>query len=143
MNDKDELDIIYEIERECNILSKDIFTRLCKRAIKEMNKLDPYLAGSTDDYPLSFSFFDILSVELQEKYYEEINPFLSDYVHSTLYREYEKLPTIERFVIDHSEFADHLECDLQAIKNNIYEVFREMLNKHYSTRRIQAFISKY
>ena len=142
MIDKDELDLIYEIERECNTLSRDIIIRLCKRAIKEMNKQDAYLAGSTDDYHSSFSFFDILSIELQEKCYDEINPFLGDYVHSTLYSEYEKLPAIEKFVIDHSDFADHLECDLQAIKSNIYEVFRAMLNKHYTTRKIQTFLSR-
>lgn len=69
------IDFIFEFERDCNDLSRDIVSRLCKRAIKKMNKLESTLAGSTDDYPSSLSFFDILSVELQTKYYDEINTF--------------------------------------------------------------------
>ena len=82
--EKDYMDFIYEIENDCNTLSRDIISRLCKRAIKQMNKINSYNAGSTDDYPSSFTFFDILSIELQSKSYEEINTFLSDVVHNSL-----------------------------------------------------------
>jgi len=141
--DNDYIDFVYNLERECDMLSSDIVSRLCKRAIKKMNKQDSYLAGSTNDYPSSFTFFDILSVELQSKSFEEINPFLRDFVEDTLNSEYEKLPSLERFVLDHSEFAEHLECDIEAIHRKIYNSFHEMLNKHWETKKIQSFEEKW
>lgn len=137
--ENDYIDYIYAIERECDQLSRDIVTRLCKRAIKKMNKVDSYLAGSTDDYPSTFTFFDILSIELQIKSYEEINPFLRDFVEGTLDDEYNNLPPLEMFVLDHSECAEHLECDIDAVQNKIYSTFHEMLNKHWGTKKIQRF----
>lgn len=141
--EKDYMDFVYEIERDCDTLAQPIISRLCKRAIKEMNKQGSYLAGSTDDYPKSFSFFDILSVELQSKTYEEINPFLWDFVESSLDNEYEKLSALERFVLDHSECAENMECDIQSIHNKIYGAFHEMLNEHWTSNKIQKFIEKW
>ena len=83
---------IYEIEKDCDRLSQDIISRLCKRAIRKLNKFDSCLAGKTDDYPSSFKFCDVLSVELQSCCYEEINPFLRDFIDDTLYNEYNELP---------------------------------------------------
>jgi hypothetical protein len=60
-------------------------------------------------------FFDVLSIELQSKSYEEINPFLRDYVEDTLDNEYNHLPPVERFVLDHSECAENLECDIDIM----------------------------
>lgn len=136
---KDYMDFVYEIERDCEALSPDIISRLCKRAIKKMNKVNSYLAGSTDDYPSSFTFFDILSIELQSKCYEEINHYLRDFVDNTLDDEYDKLPPLERFVLDHSECAANLDCDIEAVQTKIYETFHEMLNKHWTTKKIQKF----
>lgn len=141
--EKDYMDFIYEIENDCNTLSRDIISRLCKRAIKQMNKINSYNAGSTDDYPSSFTFFDILSIELQSKSYEEINPFLSDFVHNSLDNEYDKLPPLEKFVLNHSECAENLQCDIEAVHSKIYSVFHEMLNKHWATKKIQAFEEKW
>lgn len=135
----DYIDYIYAFERECDQLSRDIVTRLCKRAIKKMNKVDSYLAGSTDDYPSTFSFFDILSIELQTKSYEEINPHLRNFIEGTLEDEYNNLPPLEMFVLDHSECAEHLECDIDAVQNKIYSTFHKMLNKHWETKKIQRF----
>lgn len=137
--ENDYIEFIYEFEQECERMSKDIISRLCKRVIKNMNKLDSYLAASSHDYPTSFSFFDILSIELQSKSYEEINPSLRDCVEGFLDNEYEKLPVIERFILDHSECAVHLECDIEAVQNKIYTAFNEMLNAHWETKKIQNF----
>ncbi len=139
----DYIGFVYEFERDCEELSKDIISRLCKRAIKRMNQLDSYLAGSTDDYPASFSFFDILSIELQSKSYDEINPHLQSFVESTLDDEYDMLPPLESFVLDHSECAEHAECDFEAVKRKIYCVFNDMLNKHWETKKIQDFESRW
>lgn len=137
--EKDYMDFVYEIERDCDELSRDIVSRLCKRAIKQMNKVNSYLAGSTDDYPTSFTFFDILSIELQTKCYDEINPFLQDFVENTLDKEYDNLPPLERFILDHSKCAENLGCDIEAVQTKIYEIFHEMLNEHWKTKKIQKF----
>lgn len=137
--EKSHIDYIFEIERDCDALSRDIISRLCKRAINKMNKLHPTLAGSTDDYPSSFSFFDILSIELQTKSYNEINPHLQDFVEGTLDNEFDNLPLLERFVLEHSECSEHLECDIDAVHNKIYKSFHELLNEHWTRKKIQQF----
>lgn len=145
MTDK-AIDFIYEIEQECEALSKDIIVRLCKRAIKKMNKREAKssvrFAALTDDYPLEFSFFDILSIELQSNSCDDINPFLLDFVEDTIDNEYDKLPHTERFILDHSECTERMECDIQAVHCKIYNVFHDMLNQHWTTRKIQNFESK-
>ena len=143
MEEKDYIDFVYEIESDCNQLSQDIISRLCKRAIKEMSKqLPPHIVPIVDGYPAGFSFFDVLSIELQSKFYDEINPFLQDYIETVLDNEYKKLPALERFVLDHSECAEHLRCDDQAIENKIYDTFREMLNEHYGVKKIQDYVCR-
>lgn len=143
MKDKDYFDFISELESDCDLLSQDIISRLCKRAIKVMNEQEANLASSTDDYPSSFSFFDILSIELQSKCYEEISPYLRDFVETTLDNEYEKLPALERFVLDHCAHNERLECDSQAIEKKIYDAFHEMLNEHYMINKIQDFVGRF
>ena len=134
---------IYEIEKDCDRLSQDIISRLCKRAIRKLNKLDSCLAGKTDDYPSSFKFCDVLSVELQSCCYEEINPFLRDFIDDTLYNEYNELPQVDRFIVDHSVCAENYECDYDAVLGNIDSTFHKMLDEHYYTKKIQHFVEKW
>lgn len=140
MSEQDYIDFITRLESDCDFYSQDIISRLCKRAIKVMNKLDSNLACSNDDYPLTFSFYDILSIEIQERCYNEINPFLEDFIETTLDDEYEKLPALERFVLDHCAHDKQLEYDSQAIEKKIFDAFHEMLNEHYETRKIQDYL---
>lgn len=142
MDDKKYIDFILGFERECNSLSEDIITRLCKRVIKQLNKKLPDPIGLTDDYPASFNFYDILSIEIQSAYYEEINPYLRNCIEDSLEVEYEKLPDIERFIVDHSECSENLECDHEAIEMKIFNTFHELLNVHYNTKKIQDYIAK-
>lgn len=135
-------DFAYEVKDECEGLSKEIISRLCKRAIKGMNTLDSNLAGSSDDFPSNFTFFDVLAFERYSKDYDEIKPFLGDFVKNTLMEEYNKLPRIERFVLDYSELNDQFECDPDALANKILATFNRMLEDHYETRKIQRFVDK-
>ena len=135
-------DFAYEVKDECEGLSKEIISRLCKRAIKEMNKQEYNLAGSSDDFPSNFTFFDVLSFEKYHKDYDEIKPLLGDFVEATLMNEYDKLPRIERFVLDYSELNDQFECDPDALQNKILAAFNRMLEDHYETRKIQRFVDK-
>lgn len=137
------IDFIYEIERDCVALSREIIDRICKRAIRRMNKEEKESpvrwASMTDDFPESFSFFDVLSVEIQYNYYDEINPHLRDYIENVLEDEYEKTSAIEQFVLDHSECAEHFECDYEAVQRKLFDAFHDMLNAHWQTKKIQEF----
>ena len=61
-----EKEYITQLENRCHDMAEPIITRLCKRAMREMNQLEASLVSSTDDYPPGFKFIDILSIELQD-----------------------------------------------------------------------------
>jgi len=144
MSEQDYIDFITGLEGDCDYYAQDIISRLCKRAIKVMNKnLPTHLLHITDNYPSAFTFFDVLSLEIQSKYYDEIDPLLMDYIETTLDGEYEKLPALERFVLDHCVHDEHLECDTRAIEGKIYDSFHAMLNEHYETRKIQNYLIRF
>lgn len=145
--EKDCLDFICEIERDCEKLSRDIISRICKRAIRRMNKQEKdshmRFASVTDEFPDKFSFFDILSIEIQEYDYDEINPFLREYIEKMLEEEYYNVSTIERFVLDHSECVKFLDCDYAAVEQKLFNAFHNMLNEHWSnTKKIKEYLLK-
>jgi hypothetical protein len=107
-----------------------------------MNQQEATLAGSTDDYPNNFTFYDILSIELQDRSYNQINPFLEDFIVSTLENEYDKVKGIEKLVLEYSECSEDSECDIEKVKRNIYEQFHSMLNEHYTIKKIQNYIER-
>lgn len=132
-------DFINGIERDCEEMSRKILEQLCKRAIKKMNKLESYLAGSKDDYPPGFTFFDILSLELETRTYDEINPYLQEYVEDTLFQEYEDLPRMERFVLDHSESWAMIDSDDEPVKKKIFDAFNRIRIEHLSLKKIENY----
>lgn len=69
-----ENEYITQLENRCHSMAAHIITRLCKKAMREMNQLEATLIGSTDNYPPKFKFIDILAIELQDRIEEEINP---------------------------------------------------------------------
>ena len=100
-----EKEYITQLENRCHNMAQRIITRLCKRAMREMNLLEATMAGSTDDYPKDFKFIDILSIELQDRTEEEINPFLEDYIRTQirsrfceLLNEHYELKKIQKFI---------------------------------------------
>ena len=130
-------DSFEDIQDQCEDFAKDIITRICKRAIRKMNSWDVRIG--TDDYPSSFKFFDILSVERQSKSYDEISPFLKDAVEGVLDAEYEGLTPQERFFVDNSMGYYEREYDLTPIHMAIDKRFNELLNEHYQTKKISNF----
>ena len=142
MKENKDFDFICQFESECQSYAKDIILRICKKAIKVMNQQKATLAGSTDDYPNGFTFFDILSIELQDRCYDEINPFLEDFVMNTLENEYDKIKGIEKLVLEYSECTENSECDIDKVKRNIHERFHTILNQHYSIKKIQNYIER-
>lgn len=133
---------INDINLECEKMSKDILKKLCLRAIKSMNQSEAILAASTDEYPKDFKFFDILCVELETKTYDEISPFLHEYVERCLTDEYDLLPMMERFILDHSECWALMDHDDSVIKEKLFNAFNEERFAHLNLKKIENYMLK-
>ncbi len=139
-------DFIFGIERECNELSEQILTKMCNRAIKAMNELDPQLAASVDEYPSKFglNYFDILCIEYElDRGGEEIDDARNETIENFLKDEYDKLPPVERFILDHSESWALMEDDETKVMDKIKEAFTEIRFKHVKLSKIQKYMEKY
>lgn len=133
----DENSLIKDIQDQCEYFANSIITRICKRAIRKMNSWN--IKIGTDDYPVSFHFFDILSIEWQSKGYDEISPHLQDAVEGALDTEYEKLSPKERFFVDYSRCYSDNGYDPISVQQLIYNRFQELLNEHWRTKKISKF----
>ena len=100
------------------------------------------MAGSTDDYPKDFKFIDVLSIELQERTEEEINPFLEDYIRTALEDERNELSAEESFVLEQAYLDYQFNVDEAEITGQIRSRFYELLNEHYELKKIQKFIDR-
>ena len=132
--------LIQEVQDQCEYFAKGIINRLCKRAIRKINSWNIHIG--TDDYPSSFNFFDILSIEYQSKCYDEISPCLEDAREGVLDNEYEKLLPQERFFVDYSQCYYDNGFDSESIKRKIYDRFYEILNEHWESKKIANFEEK-
>ena len=135
-----ENEYITQVENRCHSMAENIITRLCKRAMREMNQLEATMAGSTDDYPKDLKFIDILSIELQDKIEEEINPVLEDYIWAALETEQNNLSSEESFILEQAYLDYRYEVDYAEITRQIRSRFYELLNEHYELKKIQKFI---
>ena len=132
--------LIQEVQDQCEYFAKGIINSLCKRAIRKINSWNIHIG--TDDYPSSFNFFNILSIEYQSKCYDEISPCLEDAIEGVLDNEYEKLLPQERFFVDYSQCYYDNEFDSESIKRKIYDRFYEILNEHWESKKIANFEEK-
>ena len=137
-----ENEYITQLENRCHSMAQDIITRLCKKAMREMNQLEATLIGSTDDYPPKFKFIDILSIELQDRIEEEINPVLEDYIWTALEKEQNNLSSEESFILEQAYLDYNYEADEAEITRQIRSRFYELLNEHYELKKIQKFIER-
>lgn len=135
MEDNNEL--IKEIQNQCKYFANDIVTRLCKRAIRKMKAWE--IKIGEDNYPESFNFFDILSIECQSKCYDEISPCLKDAIEGVLDNEYDNLLPQERFFVDYSRCYYDNGYDPISVKQLIYKRFNELLNEHWRIKKISNF----
>lgn len=137
-----ENEYITQLEDRCHSMAEHIITRLCKKAMRGMNQLEATLVSSTDGYPKNFKFIDILSIELQNKIEEEINPSLEDYIRTTLEEEQNNLSAEERFVLEQAYLDYNYEVDDAEITRQIRSRFYELVNEHYELKKIQNFIER-
>lgn len=131
--------LVQEIQSGCQEFADEIITKICKRTIKTINSWGRNTIDFGEDYPTKFTIFDVLSIELQSKYYEELNPFIRDAIAGALENQYDSLSSQESFILDYSECFDNNGIDKEAIQNRILEKFNELLNEHYQLRKIQDF----
>lgn len=134
--------LVKEIQSGCQEFSDKIITKVCKRAIKTINSWGRNCMDFGEDYPTKFTVFDVLSVELQSKCYEELNPFLRDAIYGALENQYDSLSSLESFILDYSECYDNKGVDRDAIQSTILKKFNELINEHYQLKKIQDFEEK-
>lgn len=131
---------LQDIEYTCQTISDGIIDKVCKRSIRQINKWDVALIDPAGNYPATFRVFDILSVELQSNYYDDINPMLEDAVENMLWGEFSELPYQEKFFVFNREclWVDRID-DGQILKL-LREHFMELINEHWAnTKKIQNF----
>ena len=136
-----EIDLILEFENECRDLARPIIDKLCKRAMHVMNKKTAKYFDC-EGYPSTFSFTDILSIKIQEYSLDEINPYLEDYIDSTLEIEFQKLTRLEKLAVAYSDCSEKMEASYDGSQPNIYNTFRKLLDEHYYLKKIQNYIDK-
>jgi hypothetical protein len=140
-------DFISQIENDCTSFVDALLNKVCKRAIRRMNKETNGLVRLSEDLPVSFSLFDQLTILLQSKDYDEIffpPGVLSDYIDNVLDDELNKLTEMEKTILFysdcHGDFGSFYDvCD---IRPKLYERFGEIQNEHYECRKIQNYIKK-
>lgn len=149
-------EFICNLEDSCSHVARILIPLICKRAIRRMNNWkgeasvngckikwrgkDALLCG---DYPKSFSFFDILSIQIQDYSYDEINPYLRDTIVDVLNYEKSLLSSTEQIVLDYSQIREvecgKYECDVEHLTSELFSCFHYLLNEHYGTKKIKNY----
>lgn len=134
----DQINLLSDILRECDVLSKKVLRRICNRAIIELNKFEKEsgIAFFSDDYPQHLTFFDKLSLEaIGRAYtYDEVYPGLEDHILYILKVEYEKITAEEAFFIRYADYYEERE-DLMKVSSMFYK----MLDEHYDTEEMEQY----
>lgn len=155
------IDFVEFLGERCSYTASKLKTRICRRAIRTINswKGDMTIKGHTvhwsikdclrdGDYPHNFNFIDILSIQIQEYTYEEINPYLKDCIKAVLSNELTKVSASERVVLDYSvlpELDDYDEVyDEDKLIDSLLFCLQEILDEHWSTsKKIDKWSLKY
>lgn len=83
------IDLVYEIEEQCEYFAKDIRARICNNIIEGLNKCSG-LEG--DDYDaLGMTYFDKLAIKYQSCSLEEIGDGFDDIINEMIDIEYDNL----------------------------------------------------
>ena len=134
----EQLNILRDILRECDVLSENVLRSICKRAIVELNKFekDSGIAFFSYEYPEHLTFFDKLCLETigMAKTYNEVHPKLEDYIMFALKEEYEKVTPQDAFFIG---YADYYEDREPLMK--LRRMFYKMLDEHYDTKELEPY----
>lgn len=132
------IDLVYEIEEQCEYFAKDIRARICNDIIASLNK-STGIEG--DDYDaLGMTYFDKLAIKYQSRSLEEISDGFEDILNNMIDVEYDNLSPIERHIMDYSCCSTRMECDIEASKNKIMTDLCKIIDEHYYTEVVQKFV---
>ena len=137
---------IREFESDCIRQSCHIPEKVCKRAIKRINKeLKPI--SLCDDFPTRFSFFDRLSILLQSNNIDELgfpNGVLSEYIENVLEDEFDKLAPIEKLVMYYSdcECNSFGEYTTNNVVEELFDYFIDMADSHIKCSKIENYLMR-
>lgn len=132
---------IREFEDTCQHLATDIFAEMCRGVMERMDKDGATAAlWCADDFPDSFTFSDILSIEHQSMDYEEICHLLPDYIGGLLEDAYDRLPPREKAILSHAYLTTDYETDTEAILGDLHKAFNTAEDERYETDKVRGFI---
>lgn len=132
------IDLVYEIEEQCEYFAKDIRARICNDIIASLNK-STGIEG--DDYDaLGMTYFDKLSIKYQSRSFEEMGNGFDDIINGMIDVEYDNLSPIERHIMDYSCCSTRMECDIEASKSKIMADLCKMIDEHYYTEVVQKYV---
>ena len=132
------IDLVYEIEGQCEYFAKDIRARICNDIIASLNKTTG-IEG--DDYDaLGMTYFDKLAIKYQSCSFEEMGNGFDDIINGMIDVEYDNLSPIERHIMDYSCCSTRMECDIEASKNKIMADLCKMIDEHYYTEVVQKYV---
>lgn len=132
------IDLVYEIEEQCEYFAKDIRARICDNIIAALNKCNG-IEG--DDYDaLGMTYFDKVAIKYQSCSLEEISDGFEDILNNMIDVEYDNLSPIERHIMDYSCCSSRMECDIEASKNKIMTYLCKIIDERYYTEVVQKFV---
>ena len=132
------IDLVYEIEGQCEYFAKDIRARICNDIIASLNK-STGIEG--DDYDaLGMTYFDKVAIKYQSCSLEEISDGFEDILNEMIDVEYDNLSPIERHIMDYSCCSTRMECDIEASKSKIMADLCKMIDEHYYTEVVQKYV---
>ena len=132
------IDLVYEIEEQCEYFAKDIRTRICNDIITSLNKCSG-IEG--DDYDvLGMTYFDKIAIKYQSCSLEEICDGFDDIINKMIDVEYNNLSPIERHIMDYSCCSRRMECDIEASKSKIIRDLCRIIDEHYYTDVVQNYV---
>ena len=132
------IDLVYEIEEQCEYFAKDIRARICNNIIASLDKCTG-LEG--DDYDvLGMTYFDKVAIKYQSCSLEEIGDSFDDTINGMIDVEYDNLSPIERYIMDYSCCSSRMECDIEASKCKILADLCKIIDEHYYTEVVQIFV---
>lgn len=137
---------IKEFESDCIRLSCHIPKKVCKRAVRRINK-ELNAVSLCDDFPTRFTFFDHLSILLQSHSIDEVgfpNSMLSDYIASVLEDEFNKLDSLERLVMYYRncERDSFGEYTTNNVVRELFECFIDMADSHIKCAKIENYLMR-
>ena len=142
---------ISTFERECRDACDDIFECACQRAIARMNKeVTLESVGNDGAIGNGFTPFEVLSVSVCHLGYdyEEINPYLPNYISDILEDECDKFSTSDLLVI---KYGEGISCDSQCgyydfqgeLLKRMKDMFYGLLEDTYNSEKVQKICTLY